>query len=79
MPDKDRDAVGGQGAVSLTNGFQVELTLAWSGGPGKYHPVDIQLALSLRSLLFPKASDTAKDMVLRRFAPSEAVVLFKCE
>lgn len=78
-PHKDRDAVGGQGAVSLTNGFQVELTLVWSGGPWEVSPCGHpQLALSLRSLLFPKASDTAKDMVLRRSAPSEAVVLFKC-
>lgn len=38
MSRKDRDTAGGQGAVSLTNGFQTEMNLAQSGGPWEVLP-----------------------------------------
>lgn len=53
MPHKDRDAVGGQGAVSLTNGFQVELTLAWSGGPWEVSPCGHPVGFEFKEPAFP--------------------------
>lgn len=38
MSHKDRDPAGGQGAISLTNGFQTEMNLAQSGGPWEVLP-----------------------------------------